>query len=73
MRSFIGLVHRLFYPTIDDISVLYLTAHISAKGGGGEGVICRGLEKKVDLYHRFPRHRHLVGFFSRACLKTETE
>ena len=42
----------LFNVTINDSSVIYMTAHI-----------CAGGPKKLDLRSGFQRHRHFVGFF----------
>ena len=44
----------LFNVTINDISVIYVTAH----GCAG------GLKKKLDLRSGSQRHRHFVGFFN---------
>ena len=44
----------LFNVTINDISVIYVTAHRCAGG----------LKKKYDLRSGFQRHRHFVGFFN---------
>ena len=44
----------LFYVTINDISVIYVTAHRCAGG----------LKKKLDLRSGSQRHRHFVGFFN---------
>ena len=47
------VVNWLFYLTINEISVIYMTAHRSVGG----------LEK-VDLRSGSQRHRHFVGFFN---------
>ena len=59
--SFIELALRwvvelncLFNVTINDISVIYVTAHRCAGG----------LKKKYDLRSGSQRHRHFVGFFN---------
>ena len=44
----------LFNVTINDISVIYVTAHTCAGG----------LKKKLDLRSGSQRHRHFVGFFN---------
>ena len=44
----------LFNVTINDISVIYVTAHKCAGG----------LKKKLDLRSGSQRHRHFVGFFN---------
>ena len=44
----------LFNVTINDISVIYVTAHRCAGG----------LKKKFDLRSGSQRHRHFVGFFN---------
>ena len=44
----------LFNVTINDISVIYVTAHRCAGG----------LKKKLDLQSGSQRHRHFVGFFN---------
>ena len=44
----------LFNVTINDISVIYVTAHRCAGG----------LKKELDLRSGLPRHRHFVGFFN---------
>ena len=44
----------LFNVTINDISVIYVTAHRCAGG----------LKKKMDLRSGSQRHRHFVGFFN---------
>ena len=44
----------LLNVTINDISVIYVTAHRCAGG----------LEKKLDLRSGSQRHRHFVGFFN---------
>ena len=50
-----GLVYWLFNVTINDISVIYVTAHRCAGG----------LKKKMlDLRSGSQRHRHFVGFFN---------
>ena len=46
-------VNWLFNVTINDISVIYVTAHG-----------CAGGLKKMDLRLGSQRHRHLVGFFN---------
>ena len=46
-------VNLLFNVTINDISVIYVTAHRYAGG----------LKKKLDLRSGSQRHRHFVGFF----------
>ena len=49
-----GEVNWLFNATINDISVIYVTAHR-----------CAGrLKKKLDLRSGSQRHRHFVGFFN---------
>ena len=45
-------LNLLFYVTINDISVIYVTAHRCAGG----------LKKKLDLRSGSQRHRHFVGF-----------
>ena len=52
----------LFNVTINDISVIYVTAHRCAGG----------LKKKLDLRSGSQRHRHFVGFFKRARPRTDT-
>ena len=47
-------VKLLFNVTINDISVIYVTAHRCAGG----------LKKKLDLRSGSQRHRHFVGFFN---------
>ena len=47
-------VELVVYVTINDISVIYVTAHICAGG----------LKKKLDLRSGSQRHRHFVGFFN---------
>ena len=47
-------VSRLFNVTINDISVVYVTAHRCAGG----------LKKKLNLRSGSQRHRHFVGFFN---------
>ena len=47
-------VNWLFNVTINDISVIYVTAH----GGAGR------LKKKLDLRSGSQRHRHFAGFFN---------
>ena len=47
-------VKFLFNVTINDISVIYVTAHRCAGG----------LKKKLDLRSGSQRHRHFVGFFN---------
>ena len=49
-----GEVNMLFNVTINDISVIYVTAHRCAGG----------LKKKLDLRSGSQRHRHFVGFFN---------
>ena len=44
----------LFNVTINDIPVIYVTAHRCAGG----------LKKKLDLWSGSQRHRHFVGFFN---------
>ena len=53
MLSWIEL-NWLFNVTINDISVIYVTAHRCAGG----------LKKKYDLRSGSQRHRHFVGFFN---------
>ena len=48
------LLNCLFNVTINDISVIYVTAHRCAGG----------LKKKYDLRSGSQRHRHFVGFFN---------
>ena len=48
------LLNWLFNVTINDISVIYVTAHRCAGG----------LKKKLDLLSGSQRHRHFVGFFN---------
>ena len=48
------MVNWLFNVTINDISVIYVTAHRCAGG----------LKKKFDLRSDSQRHRHFVGFFN---------
>ena len=48
------MVNWLFNVTINDISVVYVTAHICAGGP----------KEKWDLQSGFQRHRHFVGFFN---------
>ena len=48
------LLNWLFNVTINDISVIYVTAHRCAGG----------LKKKLDLRSGSQRHRHFVGFFN---------
>ena len=48
------VVNWLFNVTINDISVIYVTAHRCAGG----------LKKKLDLRSDSKRHRHSVGFFN---------
>ena len=43
----------MFNVTINDISVIYVTAHR-----------CTGALKKLDLRSGSQRHRHFVGFFN---------
>ena len=50
----IELLNCLFNVTINDISVIYVTAHRCAGG----------LKKKFDLRSGSQRHRHFVGFFN---------
>ena len=47
-------LNLLFNVTINDISVIYVTAHRCAGG----------LKKKLDLRSGSRRHRHFVGFFN---------
>ena len=49
-----GEVNWLFNVTINDISVIYVTANRCA---GGQ-------KKKMDLRSGSQRHRHFVGFFN---------
>ena len=49
-----GEVNWLFNVTINDISVIHVTAHRCAGG----------LKKKLDLRSGSQRHRHFVGFFN---------
>ena len=49
-----GWLNWLFNVTINDISVIYVTAHRCAGG----------LKKKLDLRSGSQRHRHFVGFFN---------
>ena len=49
-----GKVNWLFNVTINDISVIHVTAHRCAGG----------LKKKLDLRSRSQRNRHFVGFFN---------
>ena len=49
-----GKVNLLLNITINDISVIYVTAHRCAGG----------LKKKLDLRSGFQRHRDFVGFFN---------
>ena len=49
-----GEVNWLFNVTINDISVIYVTAHRCAGG----------LKKKFDLRLGSQRPRHFVGFFN---------
>ena len=49
-----GEVNWLFNITINDISVIYVTAHRCAGG----------LKKKLDLRSGSQRHSHFVGFFN---------
>ena len=48
------MVNWLFNVTINNISVIYVTAHRCAGG----------LKKKLDLRSGSQRHRHFVGFFN---------
>ena len=48
------LLNCLFNVTINDISVIYVTAHRCAGG----------LKKKYDLRSGSQRHRHFAGFFN---------
>ena len=48
------MVNWLFNVTINDISVIYVTAHRCAGG----------LKKKLHLRSGSQRHRHFVGFFN---------
>ena len=52
--DFAGEVNWLFNVAINDISVIYVTAHRCAGG----------LKKKWDLRSGSQRHRHFVGFFN---------
>ena len=52
--SIVELLKWLFNVTINDISVIYVTAHRCAGG----------LKKKFDLRSGSQRHRHFVGFFN---------
>ena len=54
-----GEVNWLFNVTINDISVIYVTAHR-----------CAGGLKKLDLRSGSQRHRHFVGFFNVLVLAT---
>ena len=47
-------LNLLFNVTVNDISVIYVTAHRCAGG----------LKKKLDLRSGSQRHRHFVGFFN---------
>ena len=47
-------LNLLLYVTINDISVIYVTAHRCAGGR----------KKKLDLRSDSQRHRHFVGFFN---------
>ena len=47
-------LNLLFNVTINDISVIYVTAHRCAGG----------LKKKLDLRSGSQRHRHFAGFFN---------
>ena len=47
-------VNWLFNVTINDISVIYVTAHRCTGG----------LKKKLDLWSGSQRHRHFAGFFN---------
>ena len=49
----VSKVNWLFNVTINDISVIYVTAHR-----------CAGGLKKLDLRSGSQRHRHFVGFFN---------
>ena len=49
-----GEANWLFNVTINDISVIYVTAHRCAGG----------LKKKLDLRSGSQRHRHFVEFFN---------
>ena len=49
-----GKVNWLINVTINDISVIYVTAHRCAGGR----------KKKLDLRSGSQRHRHFVGFFN---------
>ena len=53
-KNNIGKANWLFNVTINDISVIYVTAHRCAGG----------LKKKLDLRSGSQRHRHFVGFFN---------
>ena len=48
------MVYWLLNVTINDISVIYVTARRCAGG----------LKKKLDLLSGSQRHRHFVGFFN---------
>ena len=48
------MMNWLFNVTINDISVIYVTAHRCAGG----------LKKKFDLRSGSQRHRHFAGFFN---------
>ena len=52
----------MFNVTINDISVIYVTAHRCAGG----------LKKKLDLRSGSQRHRHFVGFFNVPVPSTDT-
>ena len=52
--TFDVVVNWFFNVTINDISVIYVTAHRCAGG----------LKKKLDLRSGSQRHRHFVGFFN---------
>ena len=57
-----GKVNWLFNVTINDISVIYVTAHRCAGG----------LKKNLDLRSGSQRHRHFVGFFNFPVLAPDT-
>ena len=53
-KHWIVELNCMFNVTINDISVIYVTAHRCAGG----------LKKKYDLRSGSQRHRHFVGFFN---------
>ena len=53
VRCVVGEVNWLFNVTMNDISVIYVTAHR-----------CAGGQKKLGLRPGSQRHRHFVGFFN---------